>query len=622
MFQNDVHLEDILTDKVVEEDLVEVPLADTIFRVVFLGAVVLVLAVVVQLVRVGLLQHEMYVARAIANMSDVKINPAPRGIVYDRFGVPIAQNEPSFKLFIIPHLLPSKTDEQLRVVELVAELSGLDAEDLLRKMRAQDWGTDDRFFVTSDLSQNQIVELSAADLPGIALESAFQRSYQNPYAFAHVIGYTGLVNRDDLEENPGLSTHDEIGRAGLELFYDRYLHGKNGEEVVVRDARGNVAAKHIRSVPEAGANITTFLDAGLQEYFYERLSRALHELGRDAAVGIALDPRNGEVLSLINIPSFDPIHVERSLNQPHQPFFNRALGGVYNPGSTIKPLVGTAALVEGVIDPTKQIFSAGYIEIPNPYHPETPSRFLDWKPHGWVDIRGALARSSDVYFYEVGGGFEGQRGLGIEALKRWWGKFNLGEVSGIDSFEERKGFLPDPAWKKETTGEPWRIGDTYNVSIGQGDLSVTPLGLLNYITAIANGGVIYKPRIGNAVIGENGTRLTENPPGIVKDFRSEIGTMVGNIQDGMRDVVRQPYGSAYMMHDLPMPVAGKTGTAQIQNNEKTNAFFVGYAPFDSPQIAILVLVENSREGSLNTLPVAKDVFSWYYENRIKNARRK
>ncbi len=214
------------------------------------------------------------------------------------------------------------------------------------------------------------------------------------------------------------------------------------------------------------------------------------------------------------------------------------------------------------------------------------------------------------------GGSDNIKGLGIEKLKEYWGKFGLGETTGIDLPGENNGFLPDPKEKEQRTGEPWRLGDTYNVSIGQGDLLITPIQLINYIAAIANGGKIFQPFIVKKIISEDGHVIKERQPKILKDY-SEFDNYIKEVQKGMVDVVEKSYGTAYLLNDLPVMVAAKTGTAQIEGNEKINAFFVGYAPTDNPQLVVLVLVENAREGSLNAVPIAKDVFNWYYYNRLK-----
>jgi penicillin-binding protein 2 len=221
-----------------------------------------------------------------------------------------------------------------------------------------------------------------------------------------------------------------------------------------------------------------------------------------------------------------------------------------------------------------------------------------------VNLYSAIAQSSNVYFYTVGGGFGDLKGLGIARLKAWWARFGLGKETGIDLPEEGKGFLPDPDWKEKTAGRPWRLGDTYNVSIGQGDLTVTPVQLIRYISAIANGGTLVTPHL-----------YADAPlhPESLEAYKDEIAVL----QEAMRTTVTAPRGTAYLLHDLSLPIAGKTGSAQVENNKAENAFFVGYAPADHPTLALLILVEHAKEGSLNAVPIARDVFAWYDEHRIQ-----
>jgi len=336
---------------------------------------------------------------------------------------------------------------------------------------------------------------------------------------------------------------------------------------------------------------------------------------------------------LVSVPGFDSNKITSDvLNDSGKPFFNRVISGLYSPGSTIKPLMAFAALKEGLINLKTEIFSRGYIEIPNPYNPESPSRFVDWKPHGWVNIYSALAKSSNIYFYALGGGLPKNemgivknssndnneslsRGLGIEKLKEYWEQFGFDRKTGIDLPSETEGFLPDPEIKISRKKEDWRLGDTYNVSIGQGDLVITPIELISYISAIANNGKFYQPFIAKKFIAGTKNIIRETEPKLIKDF-SDYSNYFKEVQRGMIDTVEKPYGTAHLLSSLPIKIAGKTGSAQINNNTKVNAFFVGYMPTNDPKIAILVLIENAREGSLNAVPVAKDVLEWYYYNRI------
>lgn len=619
MRRDDLNLEDILTDRVREEDLLEVPLTERVFKISFALAALLIVAVMVRLGDLGVLKHDFYRGRALANMMGVQVEQAPRGVITDRFGKPLVHNEPSFNAYLIPRYLPLGAKERIELIKRVEDILGVPSGDLGGRMERKDWSMSDRLLLSDNLTQDQLVALSAANFPGVQLEPGFKRVHEAPLAYAHLVGYTGLVGEDDLQRNPALVIDDVVGRAGLEAYYDQWLRGTNGEAVTIRDAHGDVAGEQQSKPPEPGMDLATYIDRDFQDFFYQRLTNALGALGRRAGVGIALNPQNGEVLALVSVPSFDASNVHRYLTQPYQPLFNRAVTGRYTPGSTIKPLVAVAALSERVITPNTQILSTGSIEIPNPYNQDRPSRFLDWRAHGWVDLRAALARSSNVYFYEVGGGFEGQRGLGINRLRSWWDRFQLDEQTGIDLANENVGFLPDPDWKERTTGSPWRIGDTYNVSIGQGDLLVTPMELLNYIGAIANGGTFYKPRVVAVITDGKDNMVRRNEPVVLAALGGGLGEVIAEVQHGMRDAVAQPYGTAHLLEDLPIPVAAKTGSAQIENNRKTNAFFVGYAPAEQPQIAILVLIEDALEGSLNAVPVARDVLLWYYEHRLRPA---
>ncbi len=595
-------LENFLLDATSKAHLREVPLNRRGLVLVFTFAVVIFLFFLIRFLYLGFWNHEFYSARAIRNVSGSEIKPAPRGVVYDRFENLLVENAPSFNVVLIPRELPK--DEKLReeAVKKASELAGRESEELILEINARDWSRADRLILVSNATQEQLVEFETQKISGVKLEPGFRRSVKT--GAAHIVGYTGLVNAKDLASNQSLVHQDLIGRTGLEAQYDDVLRGENGEEVIFRGE-----AQEKRTLKEAvpGKNLKTFIDGEFQEFLRTRLSQALKDLGRDSGAALALNPQNGEVLALVSFPDFDANKISAALKIPNQPLFNRIVSGRYNPGSTIKPLVASAALAEGVATPQTNIYSAGFIEIPNPYQPDKPSRFVEFNNHvyGWVDVPEALAKSSNVFFYAVGGGFERQVGLGIWKIKEWWQKFRLDQPTGIDLPSEAVGFLPDPEWKEKTTGQPWRLGDTYNVAIGQGDFSITPLELLNYISAIANGGKLNK------------LRVVDPEPEVLKDLTSELNPVLSYVRRGMKDAVEKDYGTAYLLHTLPFEVGAKTGSAQVENNSKTNAFFVGFAPFENPEVAILILIENAREGSSNTVPVAKDAFLWYYDHRLK-----
>ncbi len=617
MARNHIEFEDILSDGRVEERLREVPIPESSFYGLIVVIFLVVGIAVAQLFNLNIVKHAAYAERALDNVSDAKVKVAPRGIIEDRFGKPLVENTPSFNVFLYPRLLPKDPDARAQTIAKVSEILNMDVLELWKKLEERDWNVSDRILLTNEMTQDQLVALTSSQGLGISIEEGFKRAQPTPLVYSQVVGYTGLVGKDDLAADPALVMDDEIGRGGLEAYYDEYLRGVNGKEVAFKNAKGEVRSNRVEREPEPGNNVHTFIDADFQKYFYDRLEEHLKSLGRDTGVGLAFNPENGEVLALVSVPGFDSKHIGNAIVDERRPLFNRAVSGVYNPGSTIKPLVSIAALTEGIIDPLKKILSIGYIELPNPYNPDKPSRFVDWRPQGWVNMHDAIARSSNVYFYEVGGGFEDQKGLGIYELKKWWSTFGLDKKTEIDLPGEKTGFLPDPEWKQKKTGQPWRIGDTYNVSIGQGDFSVTPVELLNYISAVANGGTFYRPRVVGSVTDPSGTLIKQMPPSVLFDIRSTIGNAIPDVHEGMRDAVTKSYGTAFLLNTLPFEAAAKTGTAQIENNAKTNAFFVGFAPYKNPKIAILILVENAKEGSSNTVPVAKDVLLWYYNNRLE-----
>ncbi len=596
---NELNVEDLVfNDEHQESDYLELPLSRQTF---FLVAGAIILTGLLALGRVGFLaiaKGNFYSGRASANVDKEVMIPAPRGIIVDRFGNPLVENKNVFSLFLNVADLRKQPDTIDPLVANLGEIAGVDAAALKDAIISADLEQSSFIAVARNITPAQVIKMKDLNLPYLYVSEDYMRNYPDGAVFSQVIGYTGST---DKANNVG-------GKAGLELQYNTQLQGTEGRLLVYRDAAGKPIDSKVDQLPQAGAKLVTSIDKDLQRYFYDRLKQGLVSLGRESGAGLALDPRTGEVLAMVSFPSFDNNHVAAYLNAPHQPLFNRAISGIYTPGSTIKPLVGLAALHEHIIDPLKQILSVGYIELPNPYDAQHPSRFLDWRPQGWVDLHSALARSSNVYFYEVGGGFQDQKGLGIDMLKKYWQHFLLGVKTGIDFPGEGAGFLPDPVEKEKRTGQIWRIGDTYNVSIGQGDLMLTPIQLLGFISSIANGGKILQPHM---LFGEPVTTLLD-----YSDWTSELH----EVQEGMKDTVRKPYGTAFSMNDLPFSVAAKTGSSQVSNNTKTNAFFVGYAPADNPQIAVLVLIENAKEGSLNAVPIAKDVFEWYYQNRISNGK--
>lgn len=624
----DIAFEDALSDDWRRDlDVAEVSIGGQPMRYLAIAIAVAVLAIAGRIVFLGL-NYGYYTVRAGQNVAQENDTPAPRGIIYDREGDILADNKAAFSALLnVRAFLENESQESstLAMIQNVLAVSSSEVWSLVDAAKNNDFASP--VVLADNLDQSEIVNLQALNSGTVELKSDFARIYPNGPDFSSVVGYAGRVTAQDLLKDPSLKNQDVIGKTGIEAFYDGSLRGTPGISVTYTNAQGKSLGEKQQSVPQIGTPVTLTIDGGLQNYFYNALSDQLAFLGRPVGLGIAMDPRTGAVLSMINLPGYDNnvfsepgqgTEIQRLLTSSNQPLFNRAVDGYYNPGSTIKPLDAVAALAEGVIDSTREIFSPGYLLVPNPYNSSTPSRFLDWQYQGNVNLASALAQSSDVYFYIVGGGSParstpllndssdyGISGLGIARLNTWWQKFGLGKPSGIDLPDEGVGFLPTPAWKQQHSGTPWLLGDTYNVSIGQGSLLLTPIQLLDYISAIANGGDIYHPFL-NA----------SSTPAVAEDLTS-LFPEIRQVQEGMREGVAAPKGTSHTLHNLPFSVCAKTGSAQVENNTQENALFVGYAPCDNPQIALLILIENSKQGSLNAVPVAGDVLNWYYENRMK-----
>lgn len=617
MRKNDLDFEESLSEDWSRDlEVVEVAIGKS--PVIWLTIAISIVGILTlsRLLYLGVFENKVYSARAEANLDVVKRISAPRGLILDRYGKVIADNRAVWSAVLdVGEYLKNKS-AQAPTLDAIRNILGLNADDVLSAMENPENGLRDYtspYLLSADLTQDQVLKLKSLGLPTITIENGYLRSYPMGEEFASVLGYTSLTNSSDLKSDPSLTNEDFVGRSGLESYYDSELRGTPGKIVRFRNAKGEIMGQAQESDPVQPPPLKTSLDSEFQKYFYGRLTQALSNLGKTTAVGLAMNPQTGEILSLISIPSYDNnifTQTARSSERKDvvtsdlKPLFNRAVSGSYSPGSTIKPLVGVAALTENVISPLRTIFSPGYLDIPNPYHPDQVTRFKDWQYQGNVNLYSALAQSSDVYFYEVGGGWGDIKGLGISRLVDWWKKFGLGQRTGIDLPGEAKGFLPTPDWKRSYFKTPWLLGDTFNVSIGQGDLQLTPVQLLDYISAVANGGKLYVPHI------------KTGDPKILADL-AQYAPAIEEVQKGMRQVISSPKGTANLLSDLPFVAAGKTGSAQIQNNTKENAFFAVYAPAENPQIAILILVENAKQGSLNAVPIAKDVLRWYYENRLK-----
>ena len=557
---------------------------------------------------------------------------APRGIIKDRNGQVLAKNTASYNLVAIPFDLP-RTDlkEQLAKLNSVVEIDVQAAE---KKISGTNKTSVDPVVIRQDVPQEQSVlfETRASEFIGFSIQQVPVRDYSNPEAYFHVLGYAGVVSAEELKVlDPNIySGLDFLGRAGVEQMYENYLHGANGFSQIEIDARGNLISNLGTQAPRVGNTAVLNMDKDLQDLLYKLLKNSP---GGKKSAAVALNPKTGEVLALLSLPGLDGSKFERGfspeeyskiLNDPSLPLFNRVLSGTYPPGSTVKPMVGAAALQENVISEKTVYNDRGVLVIPNQYDPSINYNFYGWKRTGLgpVDVRQAIAKSSDIFFYLVSGGYPEADlpGLGIDRLAAYYRKFNLGKPTAIDLPGEKPGLVPDPAWKKEYFKDDailskWYLGDTYHVGIGQGDLLVTPLQVALWTATIANRGVGFQPQVLEKILkGDTEEVLFEQKPQVLINRFIDLKNIKA-VQEGMRETVTS--GTARSLSALPIAVAGKTGTSQFDGSDpkRTHAWFTAYAPYEDPQIVITVLVEAGGEGSSVSVPVVKEALKWWAENR-------
>ncbi len=531
---------------------------------------------------------------------------APRGIISDRFGEPLVKNIPSLDGIVIPGALPKDADERQRVLDTIEKIFQPSTALWRSTLDAGTLSSTKAVLIKEDLTQEEAIMYYSQShrLPGISIQKSVRREYINGPIFSPVIGYEGKIQKEELRDHPEYLFTDSIGKQGVEKVYESELRGVHGREVAEVDSLGRVKKELGIIPPNQGKDIRLTLDKELTEKIYTTMADWFMANNLTAGAAIALDPRSGAIRALVSYPGYDnnlfsggitSDEYAQLIENPAKPLFNRAIAGEYPPGSTLKPVIAVAALAERIITPATMIESRGGISVGKFF-------FGDWKAHGFTDLRRAIAVSSDVYFYTLGGGYGGISGLGMERMKKYENLFGYGYQTGIDLPGEASGFIPDPAWKKDVIGEPWRLGDDYNASIGQGFITATPLQIVNSIATIANGGTRYTPHVREGEI--HNERLSIAPE------------ILRVIQEGMRETVTE--GTAQMLQTLPVAVAGKTGTAQYGNEEKTYGWFVSYGPYENPELALIILVEGQpKESTYHAVPITKSIFEWYVSRKNK-----
>ncbi|MDP3057064.1 MAG: penicillin-binding protein 2 [bacterium] len=551
---------------------------------------------------------------------------ADRGIIYDKNKNFLVKNKAIFDLVAIPKEVTRDANELKQIVENIAKITKRDPAEISGNLEKIDRTSYKAELILDnlDITSAMAIESLGEKIPGFEIKNNAIREYPDAKYFSNIIGYTGRVNQKDLSSDDSYETADFIGKGGLEAYYEKYLRGEKGKESLEIDANGRVIFTLNKTETKTGGNLILSLDGNLQKKLQDTLAEMskkikIKEKNNGAAAAIAMDPRNGKILALVSLPAYDnnifadPANknkISAIFQDPLSPMFDRAISGTYPPGSTIKPVMGTAALSEGIINKNTIIEDRGVITAYN-------QDFYGWNRSGLgpMNIISAMAQSSDIFFYTVGGGFGNFNGLGVEKIDEYFWKFNLGKKLGIDLPNESNGLVPTKEWKLANIGknEPWTIGNTYHISIGQGYLLTTPLQVALWTSVFANSGTLYKPYLVDKIISsEDGSVTKEFAPQIINDNIAEQ-KYINIIRDGMREVVVS--GSGGSLRDVKVKVAGKTGTAEYGNAGKTHAWFTAFAPYDDPEIVLTILIEGGGEGGINAVPVAKDVLSWYFEDK-------
>lgn len=454
---------------------------------------------------------------------------------------------------------------------------------------------------------NVLLSWNTWDKEDINKLSSPERSYYEKPGFGLLLGYVSAPAKD----SSGFYWQDKfIGKDGVENFYNDSLTGVNGVRITETDVKGAIQSENIVTLPKAGENITLSIDSNIQGKMYDSISNMAKSVGFQGGAGVLMDIKTGEVLALTSYPEYnsnvlsqgqDSKTINGYFSDKRKVFLNRALSGLYSPGSIVKPFLGYAALVENVITPFTSIFANGSISIPNPYFPDKKSIFKDHGTFGYVDIKKAISVSSDVYFYEIGGGFESQKGLGILNIDKYADIFGIGQKTGINLNGEKDGNVPTPEWKAKTfKGDAWRVGDTYNTAIGQYGFQVTPVQMARAVAGIANMGTIYTPHI----------TLADPKFESQKEIVPVNQDMMNVIKEGMRMAVTE--GTCTALNLPQISVAAKSGTAQVGlGNTNTNSWIVGFFPYDNPKYAFALVMERGpKAASGNATRVMSEVVDY------------
>ncbi|MFH1781022.1 MAG: penicillin-binding protein 2 [Patescibacteria group bacterium] len=570
-------------------------------------------------------QGEEYREIAEGNRIRIQTIKAPRGIIYDKNNEVLVKNIPNFQVVITPMDFPDDEATANSIIKKINSITDKPFEEINASIEKLKENPLESQVLIDNITWEQavVLDIESINLPGINLNIDSKREYLTEPSFSHILGYIGKINREEYEANKSNDylLDANIGKSGVELYYEEILKGINGKKRIEVDSRGREKEIIASSDAVNGSDIILSIDKKLQDKTTEILKNVVNESNAPAGTAIVMNPQNGEIMALVNWPSYnnndftDGIEQEKYtalLEDPGKPLFNHAISGEYPPGSTFKPMVAAAALEEGVINENTTVQSTGGIEINQWWFP-------DWKEggHGTTDVRKALADSVNTFFYLAGGGEFNKNenkiygGLGVDRIKEYAIAFGFDNATGIDLPGEKDGFLPTRDWKEKIKGEMWYIGDTYHLAIGQGDVLVTPLQIAAYTSVFANGGIYYKPHLVKEIHDNENGEITKISGEIVNDdIASDYN--IGIVRQGMKDAVN--YGSAKQLQSLPVSSAGKTGTAQIGGTDKTHSWFTVFAPYENPEIVVTVLVEEGGDGTEAALPAAQEILEYYFNN--------
>jgi len=545
----------------------------------------------------------------------------PRGLFYDRHRMPLTVNQPQFSLVLernyLVQALRDKIFNRQELVQKIVLATGLQ-EKAVREKVVRFLDNENGPALDFELDYNKAMVFKAGSQESLdwQLEIRSERQYLDGYSLGHILGYLGRV---DPVEWPQLKKNnyqftDLIGQAGLEKQYEKELRGEPGRLDHEVNAKGEEIKILGQEPTVPGADLILTLDYELTKKISEILGQTIARLNLNKAAAVVIDPSNGEILALVSLPAFDnnlftkpALHnqaLDALFSNKNQPMFNRVIAGEYPSGSTIKPMIAAAGLEEGLIAKNTKVLSVGGLRIDKWFFP-------DWKAggHGITNVIKALAESVNTFFYYLGGGYEDFKGLGLEKIVSYAKLFGFGSVLGIDLPGEQAGFLPTKEWKEQTKNEAWYIGDTYHLSIGQGDVLVTPLQIASMTATIANGGNVYEPHLVKEIFYSKINKKQIIEPKIIRsDFIKTENLDI--VRQGMRQAVLN--GSARALADLNFSTAAKTGAAQVGGNNSPHAWLTVFAPYEAPEIALTVLIENGQEGSLTALPAAKEILAWYF----------